>query len=104
MYPGNKRAPRKLSRPSISAIRARLQQLEEEVGKSYQQQHVVALILSELCDRRISPETNHAWDLVKGIYDEWQRGKHETNIQLQEPLSLLMERADISRQKKLMLG
>jgi hypothetical protein len=71
------------------------------ICKSYQQQHVVALVLSELCDRPISPETNLAWDLVKGIHDEWQREKQETNIQLQEPLSLLMERASISRQKKL---
>ncbi|KAJ5172484.1 hypothetical protein N7492_005077 [Penicillium capsulatum] len=71
------------------------------IFKSYQQQHVVALILSELSARPISSETDHAWDLVKAIYDGWQREKQNINSQLQEPLSLLMERASISRMKKL---
>ena len=68
--------------------------------KSYQQQHAVALILSEICARPISPETNHAWDLVKSIYDGWQQEKRATNSQLEEPLSLLMERASISMMEK----
>lgn len=74
------------------------------IFKSYQQQHVVALILSELCARPISTETDHAWELVKGIYDEWQRGKQNTNSQLQEPLSLLMERVSISRMQNTSSG
>lgn len=33
IHPGNKRAPRKLNRPPIAALRTRLQQLEEEVER-----------------------------------------------------------------------
>ncbi|KAJ5569522.1 uncharacterized protein N7459_008952 [Penicillium hispanicum] len=70
------------------------------LSKSYKQQHVVALILSELCVRPISPETDHAWDLVVRMYDEWQQENPQTNTLLQGPLSLLMERASISRESK----
>ncbi|KAI9039639.1 Zn(II)2Cys6 transcription factor [Aspergillus affinis] len=65
--------------------------------RSYKQEHVMALILSQLCSRPISAETDHAWDLVKGVYDEWEQGTQKTNSQMQEPVSRLMERASISR-------
>ena len=67
--------------------------------KSYEQEHVVALILSQLCSRPLSPETDHAWDLVKGVYDEWQETQ-KTNSQMEEPVSRLMERAKISRRQR----
>ncbi|KAK1139835.1 hypothetical protein N8T08_011161 [Aspergillus melleus] len=67
--------------------------------KSYKQEHVVALILSQLCSRPLSPETDHAWDLVKGVYDEWQETQ-KTDSQMEEPVSRLMERAKISRRQR----
>ncbi|PLB51145.1 hypothetical protein P170DRAFT_161050 [Aspergillus steynii IBT 23096] len=67
--------------------------------RSYKQEHAMALILSELCSRPISPETDHAWDLVKAVYDQWQ-ADNKINSQMQEPVSLLMERASISRKNR----
>lgn len=71
------------------------------LSKSYKQQHVVAFILSELCVRPITPVTEHAWELATNIYNEWQQEGLQTNAMLQKPLSRLMERATLSRKRKL---
>lgn len=71
------------------------------LSKSYKQQHVVAFILSELCVRPITPETEHAWELVTKIYNEWLHEGLQTSSMLQKPLSHLMERAALSRKRKL---
>lgn len=70
------------------------------LNKSYKQQHVVAYILSELCVRPITPETEHAWEVATNIYNEWLQEGLQTNAMLQKPLSRLMERAVISRKRK----
>ncbi|KAJ5810484.1 C6 transcription factor [Penicillium pulvis] len=71
------------------------------LNKSYKQQQVVAYILSELCVRPITPETEHTWEVVTKIYNEWLQEGLQTNAMLQKPLSRLMERAVISRKRKL---
>ncbi|KAL4798174.1 fungal-specific transcription factor domain-containing protein [Aspergillus venezuelensis] len=68
---------------------------------SYQQRHVVALILSELCTRPITPGTDNAWELVTKVYGQWQNEGMQSNAMLQQPLSRLMERAAQSRRQKL---
>jgi hypothetical protein len=37
---------------------------------SYKQRHVVAFILSDLCVRQITPETDYAWGVVTQLYDQ----------------------------------
>lgn len=69
--------------------------------KSYKHRHAVAFILSELCIRPISPETNQAWEIATEMYNQWQQEDNETDISLQTNLSRLMERATISRSRKL---
>lgn len=68
--------------------------------KSYKQRHV-AYILSELCVRPVTPETEHAWEVVTEIYHQWLREDRQTNTMLQKPLSRLMERAALARRTKL---
>ncbi|RAK82177.1 Zn(II)2Cys6 transcription factor [Aspergillus fijiensis CBS 313.89] len=70
------------------------------LSKSYKHRHVVAYLLSELCNRPISPDTDHAWEAVTQIYDQWQHDDVETNDMLQKPLARLMERAAHLRRKK----
>ncbi|KAL4813355.1 fungal-specific transcription factor domain-containing protein [Aspergillus spinulosporus] len=60
---------------------------------SYKQRHVVAFILSELCVRQITPETDYAWGIVTQLYDQWVREGMQCNAMLQQPLARLMERA-----------
>ncbi|KAL4737568.1 fungal-specific transcription factor domain-containing protein [Aspergillus similis] len=60
---------------------------------SYKQRHVVAFILSELCVRQITPETDYAWGVVTQLYDQWVREGTQCNAMLQQPLARLMERA-----------
>ncbi|KAJ5359861.1 hypothetical protein N7517_009052 [Penicillium concentricum] len=59
--------------------------------KSYKEWHVVAFILSELCLRPLSPETDHAWDVVTKMYGLWQQDMR-TDALLQKPLDRLMAR------------
>ncbi|KAL4951308.1 hypothetical protein BDW69DRAFT_196562 [Aspergillus filifer] len=68
---------------------------------SYKQRHIVALILSELCTRPISPETDNSWELVTKVLDQWQNEGMQGNAMLQQPLSRLMERAAQSRRQRL---
>ncbi|CRL19980.1 Fungal transcriptional regulatory protein, N-terminal [Penicillium camemberti] len=65
--------------------------------KSYKEWHVVAFILSELCLRPLSPETDHAWDVVTKMYGLWQQDMPQTDAMLQKPLDRLMARTASSR-------
>ncbi|KGO67511.1 Transcription factor, fungi [Penicillium italicum] len=65
--------------------------------KSYKEWHVVAFILSELCLRPLSPETDHAWDVVTKMYGLWQQDMPRTDAMLQKPLDRLMARTASSR-------
>ncbi|CRG88631.1 putative transcriptional regulatory protein C417,09c [Talaromyces islandicus] len=65
--------------------------------KSYRHRHVVAYILSELCSRPTSPDTDHAWEVVSRFYNTLQRENVDTNDMLQMPMARLMERAARSR-------
>lgn len=65
--------------------------------KSYKEWHVVAFILSELCLRPLSPETDHAWDVVTKMYGLWQQDMPQTDAILQKPLDRLMARTASSR-------
>lgn len=71
------------------------------VCKSYKQRHVVAFILSELCVRPITPETNQAWEITTEMYNQWQQEKHDTDAAFQNTLSRLMQRATASIARKL---
>ncbi|KAK9851300.1 Fungal transcriptional regulatory protein [Penicillium brevicompactum] len=65
--------------------------------KSHKEWHVVAFILSELCVRPLNPETDSAWDVVKNMYDLWQRNHSCSDALLEKPLDRLMERTTASR-------
>jgi hypothetical protein len=71
------------------------------VCKSYKQRHVVAFILSELCVRPITPETNQAWKITTEMYNQWKQENHDTDAAFQDSLSRLMERASASRARKI---
>jgi hypothetical protein len=64
---------------------------------SFKEWHVVDFILSELCLRPLSPETDHAWDVVTKIYRSWQHDMPRTDAMLQKPLDRLMARTAASR-------
>ncbi|PYH45576.1 Zn(II)2Cys6 transcription factor [Aspergillus saccharolyticus JOP 1030-1] len=72
------------------------------LSKSYKHRHVVAYLLPELCNRPITPETDHAWEAVTQMYSQWLHQDVETNDMLQKPLSRLMERTALVRQQKKM--
>lgn len=69
--------------------------------KSYKQRHAVSFILSELCDRPITPETDHAWEIATEMYKQWQQEKNDVDAEAQTELSSLMERAASIRTRKL---
>lgn len=39
-------------------------------------------ILSELCARPIAPETDHAWEVVTEIYEQWEEDDTQTSLML----------------------
>ncbi|KAJ5614104.1 C6 transcription factor [Penicillium herquei] len=69
--------------------------------KTYKQRHAVAFILSELCVRPISPETNQAWGVATEMYNQWQQDGFASCDKTKTELSPLMERATLSRKRKL---
>lgn len=71
------------------------------LARSYKQWHALAYVLSELCVRDISPETDHAWNVVAKMYRKCVKEAPETYAMFQKPLSRLMERAAASRAEKL---
>lgn len=71
------------------------------LSKSYKQWHAIAFILSELCTRLITPETNHAWEVVTEVYRQWEDDDTQTSLMLRKPISRLMEHAALSRAAKM---
>ncbi|KAE8140077.1 C6 transcription factor [Aspergillus pseudotamarii] len=71
------------------------------LARSYKQWHALAYVLSELCVRDISPETDHAWNVVDKMYRKCVKEAPETDSMFQKPLTRLMERATTSRAEKL---
>ncbi|OJJ84645.1 uncharacterized protein ASPGLDRAFT_74065 [Aspergillus glaucus CBS 516.65] len=71
------------------------------LSKSYKQWHVIAFILSELCACPITPETNHAWEVVTEVYRQWEEDDTQTSLMLRKFISRLMERAAQSRAAKI---
>lgn len=69
--------------------------------RSYKQKHAVAFILSELCVRPISPETNQAWEIATELYNQWRQEDDKAETMPQSRLSRLMQRATLSREHKL---
>ncbi|KNG91613.1 hypothetical protein ANOM_000267 [Aspergillus nomiae NRRL 13137] len=69
--------------------------------RSYKQWHALAYVLSELCARDISPETDHAWNVVTNMYNKCVKEAPVTYSLFQKPLSRLMERAATARAEKL---
>ncbi|KAB8215591.1 fungal-specific transcription factor domain-containing protein [Aspergillus novoparasiticus] len=71
------------------------------LARSYKQWHALAYVLSELCIRDISPETDHAWNVVTKMYRKCVKEAPETYSMFQKPLSLLMEQAATPRAERL---
>ncbi|PIG85218.1 hypothetical protein AARAC_006684 [Aspergillus arachidicola] len=71
------------------------------LARSYKQWHALAYVLSELCIRDISPETDHAWNVVTKMYRKCVKEAPETYSMFQKPLSRLMEQAATSRAERL---
>ncbi|KAE8330986.1 C6 transcription factor [Aspergillus sergii] len=71
------------------------------LARSYKQWHALAYVLSELCVRDISPETDHAWNVVTKMYRKCVKEAPETYSMFQKPLSRLMEQAATSRAERL---
>lgn len=73
------------------------------LSKTYKHRNVAAFILSELCVRPITPETEHAWEVVSQLCSQWlsEDTQTQTHAMLHKPLARLMERATLTRMKKL---
>jgi hypothetical protein len=69
--------------------------------KTYKHRNVAAFVLSELRVRPITPETEHAWEVVSPLCNQWLSEDSQSHTILQKPLARLMERAALSRSKKL---
>ncbi|EEA26375.1 hypothetical protein TMatcc_005358 [Talaromyces marneffei ATCC 18224] len=71
--------------------------------KTYKHRNVAAFVLSEICVRPLTPETEHAWEVVSQLCNQWlsEDSQTQTHTMLQKPLARLMERAFLARRKKL---
>lgn len=69
--------------------------------KTYKHRNVAAFVLSELRVRPITPETEHAWEVVSQLCNQWLSEDSQSHTMLQKPLARLMERAALARSKKL---
>ncbi|KAI9934370.1 hypothetical protein ASPWEDRAFT_25950 [Aspergillus wentii DTO 134E9] len=67
--------------------------------KTYKQWHALAYLLSELCSRPVTPETDKAWIAASSLYRQWERDATTTKAPLWRPLSRLMEKAVLSRRE-----
>jgi hypothetical protein len=65
------------------------------------QWHAIAMVLSELCVRPLSPLTNRAWLAVTTVYDDWLQTANRRKGMLWRPLAQLMKRAGALREKQL---
>ncbi|KAL3447975.1 fungal-specific transcription factor domain-containing protein [Aspergillus insuetus] len=68
---------------------------------THMQWHAIAMVLSELCVRPLSPLTNRAWLAVTTVYDDWLRTAKQRKGMLWRPLAQLMKRAGALREKQL---
>ncbi|KAL2822572.1 fungal-specific transcription factor domain-containing protein [Aspergillus granulosus] len=68
---------------------------------THMQWHAIAMVLSELCVRPLSPLTDRAWLAVTTIYDDWLRTAKQRKGMLWRPLAQLMKRAGALREKQL---
>lgn len=73
------------------------------LNKTYKQRNVAAFVLSEICVRPITPETEHAWEVVSQLCNQWlsEDSRTQTHAMLHKPLTRLMERATLARKIKL---
>jgi hypothetical protein len=73
------------------------------LSKTYKHRNVAAFVLSELCVRPITPETEYAWEVVSQLCNKWlsEDSQTQTHAMLQKPLARLLERAALARRKKL---
>ncbi|KAI9375699.1 fungal-specific transcription factor domain-containing protein [Aspergillus egyptiacus] len=86
---------------------ARLVKEDEKTRKwgwmfdAHMQWHAIAMVLSELCVRPLSPLTNRAWLAVTTIYGDWLKTAKQRKGMLWRPLAKLMKRAGSLRAKQL---
>lgn len=73
------------------------------LNKTYKHRNVAAFVLSELCIRPITPETEHAWEVVSQLCNQWlsEDSQTQTHAMLHKPLAQLMKRATLARKMKL---
>ncbi|KAL2826804.1 fungal-specific transcription factor domain-containing protein [Aspergillus cavernicola] len=86
---------------------ARLMKEDEKTKKwswifdAYMQWHAIAMVLSELCVRPLSPLTDRAWLAVTTVYGDWLQTAKQRKGMLWRPLAQLMKRAGSLRAKQL---
>ncbi|KAL4881245.1 fungal-specific transcription factor domain-containing protein [Aspergillus karnatakaensis] len=68
---------------------------------AHMQWHAIAMVLSELCVRPLSPLTNRAWLAVTTVYDDWLLTAKQRKGMLWRPLAKLMRRAEALRKSQL---
>ncbi|KAL4780880.1 fungal-specific transcription factor domain-containing protein [Aspergillus varians] len=68
---------------------------------AYMQWHAIAMVLSELCVRPLSPLTDRAWLAVTAVYDDWLMTAKQRKGMLWRPLAKLVKRAGALRRKQL---
>ncbi|KAL2871069.1 putative C6 transcription factor [Aspergillus lucknowensis] len=68
---------------------------------THMQWHAIAMVLSELCVRPLSPLTDRAWLAVTTVYDDWLQTAKRRKGMLWRPLAQLMKRAGALRAKQL---
>ncbi|GLA87597.1 hypothetical protein AtubIFM56815_002023 [Aspergillus tubingensis] len=69
--------------------------------KTYKQWHTVAFILAQLCNRPITAETDHAWQVVTEIQRQWEQDGSPQSVMLRKPLKRLMQRTASTRAAKM---
>ncbi|KAL4911292.1 hypothetical protein BDW74DRAFT_7306 [Aspergillus multicolor] len=68
---------------------------------AHMQWHAIAMVLSELCVRPLSPLTDRAWVAVTTVYDDWLQTAKQRKGMLWRPLAKLMKRAGALRKRQL---
>ncbi|KAL4985541.1 fungal-specific transcription factor domain-containing protein [Aspergillus falconensis] len=68
---------------------------------THMQWHAIAMVLSELCVRPLSPLTDRAWIAVTTVYDDWLQTAKQRKGMLWRPLAKLMKRAGALRKRQL---
>ncbi|KAL5339324.1 fungal-specific transcription factor domain-containing protein [Aspergillus crustosus] len=68
---------------------------------AHMQWHAIAMVLSELCVRPLSPLTDRAWLAVTTVYDDWLLTAKQRKGMLWRPLAQLMKRAQALRKMQI---